>query len=269
MKQPQPDTDDVKSSYDFADPEDPARTPRLTGTPVERFATASGPVTKKLLQASRAAGATMLEANATQRRGKKSIKQLQSKTWNVLAERAPRSVLPRELDVRPYVFVQDVDFGNAFVTNATGFATYAQMYTLSQVPQQATFTALYDQYRISLIEVWLTPEVQGVQSNSALLLSVIDYDDANTPTNEAYLENYQNMIMTNIQEGHYRVFVPHVAIASYSGTFTSFANMEAPWIDSASNTVAHYGIKAGTTMTNAVIAIGSRVRFTIEFRNVR
>jgi len=70
-------------------------------------------------------------------------------------------------------------------------------------------------------------------------------------------------------DSHYRKFIPHVAVASYSGTFTSFTNEVAPWIDIASPSVQHYGLKTACTPTTAVVQYTARARLSVSFRNVR
>lgn len=57
-----------------------------------------------------------------------------------------------------------------------------------------------------------------------------------------------------------------MAVAVYSGAFTSFANAPSSWIDSGSPNVQHYGLKAAVTATAAVQTYNLQVRARVSFR---
>jgi len=104
--------------------------------------------------------------------------------------------------------------------------------------------------------------------NAGLMTSVIDYDDALGVAQAGLLE-YQNALSAPGTNGHYRVFVPHCAIAAYGGTFSQFSNVPAPWIDCASTGVLHYGFKSTCSVTSVALTWDLTWRIKVEFRNVR
>jgi hypothetical protein len=171
-----------------------------------------------------------------------------------------------------YRISQSVEFpaNQATSTTVPTFATYA--FQLSQVDQVSQLTAIFDQYKIECIEFWLiphTPDNVTAATNPGLMTTVIDYDDANALSTIGQALDYTNAITASGLSGHYRVFRPHVATAAYSGAFTAYANETAPWLDAASTTVQHYGIKTACSATTAVQTYDAMVRFHLAFRNIR
>jgi hypothetical protein len=166
------------------------------------------------------------------------------------------------------------------VTNSVFLAQSAAVFTqavksfqLSDLDQASSLASVFDQYRLARVEVWLLPRVtvttQATGTSMGQIATVVDFDDASTLTNFSSYLDYQNVMVGPGNEGHYRSFTPHVAIAAYSGTFTSFANESAPWLDCASPSVQHYGFKAGSTVADAAYSSDLNVRYHFEFRNVR
>jgi hypothetical protein len=234
-----------------------------------RIATSSGRVSRRLLMKSRGDGMTMIENSSGD---KFKVRRHKDTSWNVNAMRTPFATVPRPLDDKPYVFIQEYDLGSILTTSTALFTATGVQFTLSALPQASALEVLFDQYQIALVEFWVFPNVQEGTTGAMTgptLYSVLDYDDANSPTNEAYMLEYQNVMATSPLEGHYRSFVPHVAYATFSGAFTSYGNEVAPWIDCASAAVNHYGVKVGCTTTFTSIGFMARARLTVRFRNVR
>lgn len=183
----------------------------------------------------------------------------------------PRFTGVTRYDNAPYKFQQMVSFGS--YTSSTGGGTaWTSNFELSQVDQSADFTAIFDQYRIKEVEWWFIPRMSVSQSgtaNTGNIVSVVDYDDDTTLPNLTTGLDYQNALLSAGTTGHYRRFVPHAAIAAFSGSFTSYVNATSPWIDAASPGVRHYGIKAYWTATDVVYTIDCFARIHFEFRNVR
>jgi hypothetical protein len=159
-------------------------------------------------------------------------------------------------------------------TSSTTLAVfYAQAFLASYIDQISSLTAVFDQYRIDEIEVWIIPRI-GVNNSSntedhGLFASVIDYDDYNSLTGFNQALDYTNVLVTNGKDGHYRRFKPHVAVAAYSGAFTSFLNEESPWIDAASTGVQHFGLKTAWTATDSVYNQSIQALYHMSWRNVR
>jgi hypothetical protein len=115
----------------------------------------------------------------------------------------------------------------------------------------------FDQYRIEAIRFTVAPQNNaiGLVTNSTTTLSpfycVIDYDDSTSLANVSAALAYSTCVVANPGESIERVFKPRIAVAGYTGGFTGFTNMADQWIDSASTTVLHYGVK---TLVSGVAA---------------
>lgn len=171
-------------------------------------------------------------------------------------------------------FVQSYEvFGWHTASNAA--ATFiGQYFTASSLDQISALTSVFDQYKIERIEVWIIPRISTVASNAGantgLFHTVIDFDDATALTTLGQALDYTNCTMSSGSDGHYRTWVPHAAVASYSGAFTSYANVEAPWIDAVSTSVQHYGIKtAWSTCDLNTYTMDLVVRLHTAWRNIR
>jgi hypothetical protein len=178
-----------------------------------------------------------------------------------------------KVDNRPYRVMQMTTQSVFLAQSAAVFTQAVKNFQLSDIDQATQLAAVFDQYRLARVECWLLPRVtvttQATGTSMGQVATVVDYDDSNTLTNFASYLDYQNVMVAPGNEGHYRSFTPHVAVAAYSGTFASFENVTAPWLDCASPNVQHYGFKAGSTVADAAYSIDLDVRYHFEFRNVR
>jgi hypothetical protein len=161
----------------------------------------------------------------------------------------------------------------AVLTTSTTVATFQQrMFQLSYLDQATSFESVFDQYKIEFIEYVLMPRLttqDGSQlSNTGLVGTSIDYDDANALSTFASILDYSNCLVGAGTQAHYRCFKPHYATAVYSGSFTSYGNSTG-WIDCGSATVQHYGVKIAAEPTSSALIYDEIVRYHLSFRNVR
>jgi len=179
-----------------------------------------------------------------------------------------------KLDNVPHKFVQTSVSGVVLTSSNAAAVFGVKFFTTADITQFSSFAAVFDQYRFDEVEVWLSPSYNNATvsaqqlGTSAQIYSVVDYDDANTITQNGALQ-YSNVMASSINDGHYRRFKPHTAVAVYSGTFTGFKNVPAGWTDCASTTVQHYGMKflmdAVPTAVQTALSLMTRVH--ISFRN--
>jgi len=150
------------------------------------------------------------------------------------------------------------------VSGTPAFA--GRSFALSDFSSVTNLTSVFDQYRFDQIEVWLDPH--SVNGNSAWpdLYSAVDLDDGNNPTTVASVENRTGALIGNGIDGHYHKWVPHVAFAVYSGAFTSFASVPHTWIDCASSSVQHYGLKTAAVSNGSAIVYNLNVRAVISLK---
>jgi hypothetical protein len=174
----------------------------------------------------------------------------------------------RTFDGQIYNFVDSTEL-LGFMTSSTVAVFSTLSLTLTNFGNVTNFAGVFDQYRFRMAEVTIYPGIdQSTSGTVGLLHTVIDYDDSNTPTITGLLD-YQNVIVTRGDEVQKRTFVPHAAVAAYSGAFTSYSNVTSPWIDTSSPNVSHFGVKLGITPTTNVNSYSIVARCWIQFRAVR
>jgi len=189
--------------------------------------------------------------------------------WNIYSGNQPATALLRNISNVSIDFVQSYNSG-ALVTTSTSTPTYGSFaFTIGYLDQVSSLSAVFDQYKIRMLEVWITPVQSAVTGMSTKWASVLDFDDSNNLTayNQAY--DYENVVETTLQDGHYRRFEPHIAVATYSGAFTSYGNIVAPWIDFASTGVLHFGVKVAAQTSTTATPLYLTARYHLSVRNVR
>jgi len=139
-------------------------------------------------------------------------------------------------------------------------------FSLSLFAGASAYTNLFDQYIVDRVEFWLTPEAPQGNTSFGQVATAVDLDDANTPTTNAEVADKQLSILTAGGAATYVSFVPHMAVAVYSGAFTSFGNSPPTWIDAASPGVQHYGVKLSFSPTPGAITYVVSYRVHFRFR---
>lgn len=178
-------------------------------------------------------------------------------------------------------------------TTATGFGFFSLEFFLNDLPQVTSFSNLFDQYRINWVKVVFEPQLTmsnfaipaaagGVNFNTYYqkLGTVIDRDDNSLlPSLNAALE-YDTYVETNFNKRHTRKLKPNPTIALYAGgAFSGYGFNDNwpdvnPWLDMASVSIPHYGIKgviytANTAADQVQNVWTIRVKMSVSFRNVR
>jgi len=164
---------------------------------------------------------------------------------------------------------------NGILTSSTVSDIFpAYNYALQYLTSYSEFTALFDQYRIVRVETTFMPTITEISALGAFvnsyLLTAIDYDDANTYATVNDALQVATASITPVTKSVTRGFTPRVALAAYSGAFTSYA--QAPpgqWLDCASPGVQHYGLKTAIPLTGSALTWRVMHRYYLEFRRVR
>lgn len=178
----------------------------------------------------------------------------------------PRLVLS---DDTTYTFVQDQ--AGSSITQVAGTTVFGALaFRLSYVDQAATFSALFDEYRIMSIQVTFRPttnmgQLQLTNVITPTFVTVIDLDDGSTPTTFGQLREYNNALPT-VFEVQQRTFTP--------GTLVGANVQRRTWIDMASyNTQDFHGIKygleGGSGGQTALQVISYTTRYHFECRRTR
>lgn len=171
--------------------------------------------------------------------------------------------------------------GSGNTSNIT-YLSGSYYFTISDMPDYTEFTSLYDQYRIFAVKVKIMcfntnslAPTQG-QANGqlgAIVHHIIDHDDSNVPPSSDVgiqtLREYQQSYRVNTWNGRNglvlkRFLKPRIATAAYGGgAFGSYTNTKS-WVDSASNTVQHYGVKFIAAVFSPQASFDSNLVFTTE-----
>jgi hypothetical protein len=203
------------------------------------------------------------------KRGKKfhALASFIKKVWSVLSGTMPSFTL-RISENHEYPFDLDFESSSVIISSNATRTDFAINIELSALFNSSNFTAIFDQYKITEVEVFIYPTLTNSAAYVANSMSVVDYDDSNTlSSNSAYL-NYENVEFSVVTNGHYRKFRPHIAIAAYQGAFTGFANEAPQWIDCAYPNIQHYGVKFGVEQDNVNRVFNLLIRARVLFRNV-
>jgi len=189
-------------------------------------------------------------------------------TWT-LEMAVPRSRMALESSI--FKTVQTVT-SQAWISSSTSNPIFGSVsVSASQIDQIASFQTIFDQYRIDQVEVWLTPQISASVSNATgMLYTVIDYDDASNLTTLGQAQDYATCVTGPAKNGHFRRFVPHMAMAAYGGSlFNAYTNVRPQWIDMASPAVPHYGVKVALSTASAIYVYDLTIRLSVSFRCVR
>lgn len=187
-------------------------------------------------------------------------------SW-VGTEHVPRTMLNNDVK---YTFVQDAA-GTQITQIANSIFYGAFSFRLSYLDQGASFSAIFDRFRITEVQMTFRPLANATNilapSTTIIpnLITVVDKDDGSTPTSLAQLREYNNAVPT-IHETQVRTFRP--------GTIIGNAVSETAWIDMANyNTADYYGVKvaieAGAVAQTSLQAWSVTSRYTFECKHVR
>lgn len=189
------------------------------------------------------------------------------RTWATGSMPASSMIVPIS---REYQFSSET-YQSAFITGSTTLPVFASKYfALSDLNDYTSLTGVFDMYRVDQIEVWLIPRnVAGSTATGGPLVSVIDYDDAGAFATTGDALQHSTAHVAEYGFGVYRKFIPRMAVASYSGAFTSYTSMPPQWIDVASASVQHYGLKLAKFVDANANIYDLNVRYLISFKNSR
>jgi len=180
---------------------------------------------------------------------------------------------------------------SATAAGSMTYGTLSYYFILTDVPTYTELTSLFDQYKVDRLTLKLYSYATSVTVGAAvssnypqsgiIVHDVVDYDDAALPTGSdagvQELREYQNYKCRNLINAAgapvTRSWAPHLAVAAYSGAFSSYKNEPFGWVDCASATVQGYGWKCileqvspGATMN---VTFKVEVTADLSFRNVR
>lgn len=151
-------------------------------------------------------------------------------------------------------------------TNSTSVPVFPVLsFTGGAFNDFSVYANVFDKYRILEVEVdfiCVNPHLDG----NGLFLTVIDYDDDTLLTSNNQAFDYKSCLSMGTSATFKRTLIPRMSFAAYSGAFTSYAEGKSgQWIDCASPSVIHYGIKtvlgASIPQTQYQVVIRAHIQF--------
>jgi hypothetical protein len=169
-----------------------------------------------------------------------------------------------------------------FVSVNTGNTFPTIQFTFNDLSQEGTFAGLFDQYRIDLVEMILTPSNSVVDLHSAAspnqvnpqVYVVADFDDATALASIAAAQQYDNCKEFNGTQGCHIIIRPAISPAIWAGgAFSGYAVEGPQWLDCNSDTIPHYGLKFVVQGLNATSTEfyqwNIQCFYHLSFQNVR
>lgn len=155
------------------------------------------------------------------------------------------------------------------VTSTTVPTFTAYSFSLSDLANASSLANLFDEYAIVAVTARLTcrSSLNSIQ-DVGLFCTAIDHDDDSSPSTLSAVQQYSSCIETHGGLGHTRVIYPRIATAAYNGAFTGYANSRA-WIDIASPSVAHFGLKCAHSVTSVPLTYSAIFTYTYVTRTSR
>jgi len=170
-----------------------------------------------------------------------------------------------------YDVVQSATY-TAFASDTVVEYKGAINFALAQLNDFSSYQEIFDLYRIAMVEVTYRPRANintsGTANYCGMLYSAVDLTDSTTIASTK-LNEYPGVVKTEAIKEHVHTFVPSVAVAAYSGAFTSYMNVSAPWIETSSSSVQHYGVKHALTISPATFAYDVTARIHFQFKTVK
>lgn len=168
-----------------------------------------------------------------------------------------------------YYYTRNVDFGNIVTDGLTPYFNTLN-FSLSDLPNNAEFTSLYDMYKINAVKLTFIPKItqsvstSGVNNplNYARVFTAIDYNDGASPTSVDELREYQTVKWTNLLRTHKRfIYKPKILdTSSYS---------VAPWMATLAPGANYFGLKVAIEPTGSVMTYGVEAKYYLGFKNVK
>jgi len=162
-------------------------------------------------------------------------------------------------------------YTGASLSSSTTVPTAVSLnFTLNSLNNVASYVGVFDQYAIVCAIVRIRAPDNAVASPSVtpgVLHSVIDHDDSSGLTSVGMAQEYSTHMSTPGYISQTRVIYPRIAIAAYSGAFTSFANVRS-YVDAGNAGVQHYGLKIlCEPSVGSAFTYSTEVELVVHFRD--
>jgi hypothetical protein len=167
------------------------------------------------------------------------------------------------------VYCKSTIYVGTVTSTSAAEGLYGYSTTFDQITDYTSCQNLYDRYKISKV-TWhikgnTQPPLPAASPSASYLFACIDFDDGSAPSSVAVVGNYDNAVIATASEDLLITYKPKVALAAYSGAFTSYASQGDQWIDMGSPSVQHYGLKIGVSQSTSTNVNAWLVFVTIHY----
>jgi hypothetical protein len=192
----------------------------------------------------------------------------------------PNTIVLKPSYTAPYKFSRSFDLGN--LSKSASDQGYAYPFALSQLPSYSEFANLFDKYRITTVDLtfsyWFQAEQPSVPGGTTLATVwpaayfYMDDDDAAIPTVKSEVLERMSLQRASFAPTRQTISVTIKPrwTQNRAGTSSNLAPVGS-WIDMATPSVQHYGVKAWidhyNTGSTAIISLSGVMHF--ECNNVR
>lgn len=155
-------------------------------------------------------------------------------------------------------------------TDGVGLTQNAWNFKLTDLPNYAEFTSLFQSYRLQKVVVRWIPLNGGsgwngagsaANLNAGILASAIDYNDSTAQT-VGELQEFRTCRVWDVYKPHRRTVYPKVGSMVYlSNVATAYADAKNPWLSTDYPGVPHYSFKLSGTAFPVSTPLG-RLQFT-------
>lgn len=155
---------------------------------------------------------------------------------------------PRNLRNQIYWFQKSITYANALSISATGYTEQNVQFTLAtMLPSEYTaFISLFDQYCIHtiVIHINVTNSLLNFSGSAGRLTTAIDYDNIANLGTEVAVQEFSTSQTVEVSQGTCveRVIRPCVDMTIYQASSSGYGPTRV-WLDSASPSVPHYGLR--------------------------
>jgi hypothetical protein len=218
-----------------------------------------------------------------QRQNQRNSQLSKSTNGRPLIKRAFRPAttgIPQSIE-RPFNKNPNIIRGSRWITSAcypqTAESPSAFNFKLSSLPGYAEFTNMFDQYRITRVDVIYEPASRcgpsaPTTSNGAPhMWTQVDYDSTAT-VSVAELQQRENAMVHSAYDKWEHSFVPKIAATVYQSAVASGYMVPEgnPWISTQTPSVEYYGFKYAFPATASAVQFGGTLMFRVhyELKNV-
>lgn len=180
-----------------------------------------------------------------------------------MRRRRPQARNRRRVATRPTLLKRTFGAANIVPNTTTGVSTGAFQFMLADLPNYTEYVNMWDKYKLAGVRIRFIPANDNSPVGTASTSGIgtfswcLDYNDANAPAGLDDIMQYPGMRMKR-PTTPFSVFIkPKFEAALYQGATTGY-RATTGYVDTASSTVRHYGLKYclhDTVAANASIRV--------------